>query len=49
MDPAERLACYSLQTKTCIKPADYIKLRELAVTVSLPSAWAQPFNAPAPA
>jgi hypothetical protein len=45
MDPAERLAWYSLQTKTHIKPADYLKLRELSVTVSLPNEWAQRFNA----
>jgi TonB-linked SusC/RagA family outer membrane protein len=45
MDPAERLVWYSLQTKTHIAPADYIKLRELSVTFSLPNAWAQKFNA----
>jgi hypothetical protein len=45
IDPKDRLVSYSLQTKKWIKPADFIKLRELALTLSLPQQWAQTFNA----
>ncbi|MGD8318922.1 MAG: SusC/RagA family TonB-linked outer membrane protein [Gemmatimonadota bacterium] len=45
MDPAERLVWYSRQTKTHIASADYLKLRELSVTFSLPESWAQQFRA----
>lgn len=44
-DPTDRLVHYSLQTKTWMKPADFLKLRELAVTFTLPGEWAQTFNA----
>jgi TonB-linked SusC/RagA family outer membrane protein len=35
----------SLQTKTWIQPADFIKLRELSVTYSLPASWSRMFRA----
>ena len=44
-DPKDRLAFYSLQTQSWLAQADFIKLRELAVTLSLPQAWASQFNA----
>lgn len=43
-DPVDRLVEYSLQTKTHIKPADYIKLRELSATYTLPQKWSRMFR-----
>ncbi len=40
-DPTEVKVVESLQTKTWIKPADFIKLRELSVTYQLPSSIAE--------
>ena len=40
-DPVEVAVVRSLQTKTWIKPADFIKLRELSVTYQLPADFAQ--------
>ncbi|MEJ2218555.1 MAG: SusC/RagA family TonB-linked outer membrane protein [Gemmatimonadota bacterium] len=43
-NPVDRLVEYSLQTKTHIKPADYIKLRELSATYTLPQKWSTMFK-----
>ncbi|MEJ2679461.1 MAG: TonB-dependent receptor, partial [Gemmatimonadota bacterium] len=43
-DPAARLVEYSRQTMTHIKPADYIKLRELSATYTLPQKWSRMFR-----
>ncbi|HKJ93753.1 MAG TPA: TonB-dependent receptor, partial [Longimicrobiales bacterium] len=43
-DPVDRLVEYSLQTKTHIRPADYIKLRELSATYTLPQKWSTMFK-----
>jgi hypothetical protein len=40
-DPVEVTVARSLQTKKWIKPADFIKLRELSVTYQLPSSFAE--------
>jgi TonB-linked SusC/RagA family outer membrane protein len=40
-DPVDVAVVKSLQTKTWIKPADFIKLRELSVTYQLPSSFAE--------
>ena len=40
-DPTEVKVVESLQTRTWIKPADFIKLRELSVTYQLPSSVAE--------
>jgi outer membrane receptor protein involved in Fe transport len=40
-DPVEVAVVRSLQTKTWIKPADFIKLREISLTYQLPSGVAQ--------
>jgi len=40
-DPVEVAVAKSLQTKMWIKPADFIKLRELSVTYQLPSSFAE--------
>jgi outer membrane receptor protein involved in Fe transport len=45
MDPADRLVWYSLQTKTHVTDADFIKLRELSLTYNLPFEAAQKFGA----
>jgi TonB-dependent SusC/RagA subfamily outer membrane receptor len=44
-DPAERLVWYSLATRQHMEQADFIKLRELSATYTLPGAWAQRFGA----
>jgi hypothetical protein len=38
---AEVLALRSLQTRSHISKADYLKLRELSLTYSLPARWSQ--------
>ncbi|MBW3553255.1 MAG: SusC/RagA family TonB-linked outer membrane protein [Gemmatimonadetes bacterium] len=40
-DPVERKVWLSRQTRKHIHPADFIKLRELAATISLPQSWSQ--------
>ena len=40
-DPTEVAIVRSLQTKTWIKPADFIKLRELSLTYQLPASFAE--------
>lgn len=35
----------SLQTRTWIQPADFVKLRELSLTYTLPSSWSRMFRA----
>ena len=40
-DPVEVAVVRSLQTKTWIKPADFVKLREISLTYQLPSGVAQ--------
>ena len=40
-DPVEVAVAKSLQTKTWIKPADFIKLRELSVTYQFPATFAE--------
>jgi len=40
-DPVEVAVVKSLQTKTWIKPADFIKLRELSLTYQLPGSVAE--------
>jgi TonB-linked SusC/RagA family outer membrane protein len=43
--PPEQIALYtSNQTRTYIKPADFIKLRELSATFMVPSAWSRRFG-----
>ncbi|NIR45829.1 MAG: hypothetical protein GWN83_17805, partial [Gemmatimonadetes bacterium] len=44
-DPVERLVWRSLQTKTHIHPADFMKLREVALTYTLPASISQRFRA----
>jgi hypothetical protein len=40
-DPVEKAIARSLQTKTWVKPADFIKLRELSLTYQLPASFAE--------
>jgi len=40
-DPVGKLVAKSLQTKTWVKPADFIKLRELSLTYQIPTSIAQ--------
>lgn len=40
-DPVDQLVVRSLQTKTWIKPADFVKLRELSLTYQLPGTFAE--------
>jgi TonB-linked SusC/RagA family outer membrane protein len=40
LEAAEILASLSLQTKKWIQPADFIKLREVSLSYTLPSGWA---------
>ena len=40
-DPTEVAIAKSLQTKTWVKPADFIKLRELSLTYQLPASFAE--------
>jgi TonB-linked SusC/RagA family outer membrane protein len=44
-DPAERLVWYSRATAQHMEEADFIKLRELSATYTIPSSWAQRFGA----
>ena len=44
-DPTEVLVWRSLQTKTHIFPADFIKFRELSLSYSLPSEWTSRWGA----
>ena len=44
-DPTEVLVWRSLQTKTHIFPADFIKFRELSVSYSLPNEWTSRWGA----
>ncbi|HEX7049337.1 MAG TPA: SusC/RagA family TonB-linked outer membrane protein [Longimicrobiales bacterium] len=44
-DPLEVAVATSLQTKTWIMPADFIKLRELSATYTLPDRWAAALRA----
>ncbi len=44
-DPAEVAVYQSLQTREWIYPADFIKLREVSATYSLPTQWANAFRA----
>ncbi|HET7275356.1 MAG TPA: SusC/RagA family TonB-linked outer membrane protein [Longimicrobiaceae bacterium] len=46
-DPVDVAVYQSLQTKEWIYPADFLKLRELSATYSLPSQWANAFRATA--
>ncbi|MGI9181661.1 MAG: TonB-dependent receptor domain-containing protein, partial [Longimicrobiaceae bacterium] len=43
-DPVDVLVWRSLQTLTHIMPADFLKLREVSVTYTLPTAWSQAFR-----
>jgi hypothetical protein len=43
-DPAQKALLLSQQTETHIMPADFLKLRELAVSYSIPSSWGGPFS-----
>jgi len=45
LDPLTRKIHLSLQTKTWLKEADFIKLRELSATYTLPTAWTQRIGA----
>ncbi|MDP2956766.1 MAG: TonB-dependent receptor, partial [Longimicrobiales bacterium] len=40
-DPTEKLVIKSLQTKTWVRPADFLKLRELSLTYQVPSSVAE--------
>lgn len=44
-DPTQVAVYQSLQTKSWIYPADFLKLRELSATYSLPGRWANTFGA----
>ncbi len=39
LDPVQKAVLLSLQTKTFIMPADFLKLRELSATYTLPRRW----------
>jgi TonB-dependent starch-binding outer membrane protein SusC len=43
-DPVEVQVWQSLQTVTHIMPADFLKLREVAVTYNVPGSWGGPFR-----
>jgi TonB-linked SusC/RagA family outer membrane protein len=40
-DPTQKLVARSLQTKTWVKPADFVKLREISVSYQIPSGIAE--------
>ncbi|OGU08976.1 MAG: hypothetical protein A2W29_11800 [Gemmatimonadetes bacterium RBG_16_66_8] len=44
-DTVEVLVLQSLQTKTWIMPGDFLKLREVSVSYTLPSSWSRAFRA----
>jgi TonB-linked SusC/RagA family outer membrane protein len=42
-NPVQKAVLLSQQTETYIMPADFLKLREVAVSYTLPSSWGGPF------
>ena len=43
-DPVQRAVLLTQQTETYIQKADFLKLREVAVTYSIPRSWGGPFR-----